>query len=89
MPLFLKVNIMKVKLLTTCLVQDGKRYSKGDALNVSEYTFNAHQTRFEKIANKPTDTQKVITNDEPTKEKSQKKKDKAPAGKATDGSKNK
>lgn len=76
---------MKVKLLTTCLVQGGKRYKKGDELDVSEYVYNTHITRFEKIAAKPTAAKKVITNNEPTKEKGKEKKvTKAPVTKTSD-----
>lgn len=64
---------MKVKLLTTILIHGGKTYNRGDILDVSEYVYNTHITRFEKVAKKPTKTEKVITNDEPKKEKVEEK----------------
>ena len=64
---------MKVRLLSTVLIHGGKTYSKGDILDVNEYVYNTHITRFEKVAKKPTKSKKVIHNDEPQKEKTEEK----------------
>jgi hypothetical protein len=52
---------MKVKLKnTTCFIHGGKRYKSGDELDVSDYVYNTHKTRFENV-------EKVVLN-EPEKQ---------------------
>ena len=69
-----KVNIMKVIIKHGTVNYDNKRYFKGDILEVSEHFYNCHISRFEKASTEPTNKQKVVTNDEPTKTKAKEKK---------------
>lgn len=66
---------MKVILKHGHCRHEGTKYSAGDEIDVSEYFYNAHKTRFEKAAKAVKATPKtevVITNDEPEKTKSKK-----------------
>jgi hypothetical protein len=63
---------MKVKLITTCMIVAGKRYSKGDTFDVSDNVYNQHIARFEKVATEKKPNKVVVTNDAPTKKKKKK-----------------
>lgn len=67
---------MRVKLLTTCLVQGGKRYERGDIFDVSEYVYNTHRTRFEKA-----EPEQVQLNESPVDEPEKPQAKKTPAKK--------